>query len=322
MNLLVADQRITRGRPGTLTWQYVDENGRAADPGTVTVGIAKADGSTLVAGGAATSGTGSDPRTYVLSAVNNLTLELLTVTWTIVTGSVPFTTLVEVAGGFYFTLVEIRTSDSTLADEAKYPDDDLIRCRKEVEDECEMICDVAFVPRYRRVFVDGSGTSDLILYDNQLRTVRTVRTYSSASSYTTFTTGELADLWLEDDLTIHRPVNVVFDDSRRNGIVIEYEHGYNAPPSDLKRATLTRLRHRLNWARTGIPDRATSFTSAEGGTYRLDTPGAYKTGIPEVDAVYARYSRRDSGADGGPRPSSRSIDLNPQRFSVFHGSRR
>ena len=60
---------------------------------------------------------------------------------------------------------------------------------------------------------------------------------------------------------------------------------------DLKRAVLTRLRHRLNFARSGIPDRAVSQIDLT-GSYQLDLPGAYKTGIPEVDATYARYSLR------------------------------
>lgn len=323
MNLQIADQRIIRGVAATLTWQYVDENGAAADPGVVTIGITKADGSVLIAAGAATNGTTDEPRTYTLSAAHNLTLELLTVTWQLPTAGPAFTTLVDVAGGFFFTLAEGRASDATLADTSKYPDLDLIRVRKEVEDECEMICDVAFVPRYRRVTLDGGGTNDLSLLDNQLRTIRTIRQYSTATAYTSFTADDLADLVVEDDLRIHRPSGDFFDDSRRANVVVEYEHGYNAPPTDLKRASLTRFRYRLNMAITDIPDRATSFTPAgNSGTYRLDTPDAYKTGIPEVDAAYARYSRRQAERGDGPRPSSASLDLDPQRFSLFHGPRR
>ena len=57
-----------------------------------------------------------------------------------------------------------------------------------------------------------------------------------------------------------------------------------------------------------------------GGTFRLDMPDTYKTGIPEVDAVYSRYSKRDES--GGKRPASRSFDADPQRDSLFHGGRR
>jgi hypothetical protein len=42
-----ADQRIVRGAPATIRWQGVDQDGESADPGTVTVGVTRADGSVL-----------------------------------------------------------------------------------------------------------------------------------------------------------------------------------------------------------------------------------------------------------------------------------
>lgn len=318
MNIVVTDQRIVRGVPSTLSWQYVDEFGAAAaPPGTVTIGVTKADGTVVVAAGTATAGSGSSPRTYTLPAT--ATLELLIVTWT--TAGLTFTTLVDVVGSFYFTIAEARAIEPSLGDATKYPDTDLVRVRHEVEDELEYICDVAFVPHYRRMTLDGSGTGDLVLEDNQLRSVRSVRTYSSATSYTSLTSTELADLDLDDDLVIHRPAGFVFDDTRRGNTVVEYEYGYDRPPTDLKRAAIRRLRSRLNLANSGVPDRATSFTVTDGGTYRLDMPDSYKTGIPDVDAVYERYSRRVLGT-GGAVPASGSIDFNPQRYSLFHGPRR
>jgi hypothetical protein len=78
-------------------------------------------------------------------------------------------------------------------------------------------------------------------------------------------------------------------------------------------------------AKTGVPDRAISFQVADGGSYRLAMPGAYSTGIPEIDAVYARYSLRPTtsgdGQGGITRPASRQIDYTPQRWSLFHGAR-
>jgi hypothetical protein len=43
-------ERILQLTPGTLTQQWY-EDGAAVDPGTVTVGITRADGTTLVAAG-------------------------------------------------------------------------------------------------------------------------------------------------------------------------------------------------------------------------------------------------------------------------------
>jgi hypothetical protein len=73
-----------------------------------------------------------------------------------------------------------------------------------------------------------------------------------------------------------------------NNIRVAYEHGFERCPPEIKRAALTRLRHRLNFNKTGIPDRATSFAIAEGGTFSLSSAGPLATGIPEVDAVLQR----------------------------------
>jgi hypothetical protein len=68
--------------------------------------------------------------------------------------------------------------------------------------------------------------------------------------------------------------------------------------------------------RSGIPDRVTSYTAVDGGSYRLALPGAYATGIPDVDAVYSRYSRRmrtgTQAMGGGAVPAGRTYTYNPQ----------
>jgi hypothetical protein len=76
----------------------------------------------------------------------------------------------------------------------------------------------------------------------------------------------------------------------------------------------------LNLNKSAIPDRASSYT-VDGGIYRLDMPGAFKTGLPEVDAVYARYSRRSTGTGptGRQIPASRPLNYDPQRWSLYHG---
>ena len=86
---------------------------------------------------------------------------------------------------------------------------------------------------------------------------------------------------------------------------------------------MVRLRTVLNIPKAGLPDRTTSFTVADGGTYRLDMPGAFKTGIPSVDAAYARYSRRTTGSGATARqvPASRTLTYYPQAASMFHGRR-
>ena len=292
--LPVADQRILRGVSATLSWQNVGGDGEVAAPsGAVTVGVTRDDGTVLVAPGAATTGTGSGPRTYALAASDNTLLDLLTATWTDAGDGSTHTTYVEVVGGYYFSIAEARASDATLADAAKYPDATIVEVRREVEEEFERICDVAFVPRYGSQIVSGTNQSSFLLDQNAVRSVRSVWSYSDTTNYTAWTATEIASLHTEDGRVTSR-TGVPFTYGAVN-LRIAYEHGLSRPPAEVKRAALQRLRDRLNQAKTGIPDRATSFAVAEGGTYRLDQAGPYKTGMPNVDATLARWSHRIPG---------------------------
>lgn len=310
--------RILRDTPGTL--EHVFEVGEAAtdpDGPAATVTVTRADGTAAAAAAAARAGTGDF--TYQLAAQPQL--HALTVAWTGVFATFAHTETdqAEIVGGFLFSLREARRSDSSLADTSRYPTADLVAARQEVEEECEWICDRAFVPRYRRVVLDGTGNAELVLPDGDIRAVRAVSMATAPGPPVAFTSTQLANSVPSDDGTLRRVDGNVFAEGYDN-VVVEYEHGADAPPADLRRAALLRLRTRINISRTGIPDRATSFTVADGGTYQLDLPSAYKTGIPEVDAVYARYSRRTRGDERAP--ASRSMDFDPQRRSLFHGGQR
>jgi hypothetical protein len=172
------------------------------------------------------------------------------------------------------------------------------------------------------VVLDGTGTTDITLPDANLRTVRAARISPvPAQAFTALTSDELAAVKLVGDRELRRTDSGKVWPFGTGNVIIEYEHGFDRPPDDLRRASLVRVRTRLNIHRTGIPDRATSFTVAEGGVFRLDMPGPYKTGLPEVDAVYGRYSLR-SGAGGRPVPASRSLNFDPQFATLFHGGTR
>lgn len=293
--MLVPDQQILRGVTATLSWQNVGGDGEAAAPsGAVTVGVTRDDGTELVAAGTATAGTGSDPRTYSLTAANNTLLDLLTVTWTDAGDASTHTTYVEVVGGYYFTIAEARASDSSLTDTVKYPDALIVATRREVEEEFEQICQISFVPRYAKASHSGNGRSSFLLQARDLTSVRSIRNYTDATTYTAWTADELATLVADQWGLVTSRTGLTFGYGLSN-LEFAYEHGFARPPAEVKRAAMQRLRYRMNEALTGIPDRATSFSVAEGGTYRLDTAGALKTGQPEVDAVLGRWSRRLPG---------------------------
>lgn len=327
--------RLVRGTTGTITHTFVVDEDPTDSSTTVTVAAVDATGASFLASSNATSaGTGTGQYTYTLAAGS--TLEDLTGTWTGTIAGVSRAEAdnVEIVGGTFFDLATGRNSDDTLADTTKYTTAQLRQARLEVEQECEQICDRAFFPRYARAVLDGTGTPDLLLPSGDTlrrpgcnREVRTIRSVTMAAAvdgtFTAFTAGELAALAVTPDGAIRRTDGAYWTQELKN-VVIEWEYGLDAPPQDLIRAALVRFRSRLNIHRTGVPDRATSFTAVDGGTYRIDLPGAWKTGIPEVDAVYARYSHRSGAGTGSGRmvPASRTLSYDPQRYSVYHGGRR
>lgn len=318
--------RIQRHTAGTLAHTFLVGEEPTDSTTTVTYAVVDTAGATVTSGNATSLGSGA----YGFTLAPQTELAALTVTWTgtIAGVSTAQSTYAEIVGGFLFTLQQARASDEVLVDTTRYSAADLIAARLEVETECETICDRAFVPRYDRVVLDGTGTSEVLLrLSDPARSVADVSTIRSAKmadsvdgTFVALTAGQLADLAVTTDGTLVRTGGDVFTEGRAN-LIVELEYGLDRPPADLVRAALTRLRSTLNINKTGIPDRASSFTMADGGTFRLDMPGAFKTGIPGVDSVYARYSRRSTGTGPTGRgvPASRTLTYTPQRGSMFHG---
>lgn len=318
--------RIAKSTAGTLSHTFTVDETPVDSSTTVTYAVVDAAGDSVTSGNATQTGTGT--YSFVLAAQS--ALKALTVTWTgtVAGSSTTATTYAEIAGGFLFTLQQGRESDSVLADTATYPVADLIAARLEVEAECETICDRAFVPRYLRMVLDGSGTGEILLvHPDPVRSigdVRLVRSVSMADSpdgtFTDFTADQLADLTATRDGRLIRTGGDVFTEGRAN-VVVELEYGLDRPPPDLVRAAFTRFRSTLNINKSGVPDRASSFTVTSEGTYRLDMPGPFKTGVPAVDAAYGRYSRRSTGTGttGRSVPASRTLTYTPQNASMFHG---
>lgn len=318
-------QRVLQGAPASLSVTLADQDGNpVAATGTLTVAVSAGDGTEVLAAGTATApGAEAGDYTVSLTGVQTALLTLFTAVWTDGAGRTVISQH-EVVGGYYFGLAEMRKSNNgLLQDSGRYPDSMLLEARRAVEDEAEDICDVAFVPRYHRVTLDGAGTADLVLPHNRIRVVRSIRTYPipGAPAYVALTSAQLAGIQPGDDGRIRRTDYGIFDDGTNN-ILVEYEHGYDSPPAQVHDAALIRLRSRLNYTSSGVSDRTTSFTSENGQTFRMSTAGTYSTGIPEVDAAYGKYSYRAHGrADGTGQqvPASASWNLDPQRYSVFHG---
>jgi hypothetical protein len=326
----VTKTRVALTSPATLAHAFEVGETLTDATGSVAVAVTDALGASVSSGNATRTALG----TYAYPLPGQSALARLSAAWsaTIAGSAVTQADEVEIVGGFFFGLVQGRSSDASLSDESKYSTADLELARLETEEECELICDRAFVPRYLRTVLDGTGQPDLVLrHPDPERTVAHVRSIRSVKmapradgTFTSFSASELAALRVSEDGTLRRLDGRIFAEGFAN-VIVELEYGLDAPPAELVRATLTRFRTRLNLGKTNIPSNASSFTVADGGTYRLDLPGAWKTGRPEIDAVYARYSRRSgagTGTTGRQVPASRQLNYDPQFGSLFHGGRR
>lgn len=329
--------RVPRTAAATLAHVFYDAGGEepVTATGDVTVTATGPDGEDVFTGTAAGPNS-AGAYTYTMPAQPQLTV--LDVTWSAVIGgtTVVERDQVEIVGARLFTVAEGRASDASL-DKSKYSTAHLLRVLTEVEQECEWICLQAWVPRYRQAVLDGSGTCDLVLpaglVDEYrggvlMRGIRVIRSASVASRVgqpaVPLPDDQLAALVVRPDGTLRRADGAVWPAGEQN-IKLELEVGSDSPPPDLVRAAMTRFRDRATFDKRQVPDRAVSFTIQDMGTYRLSLPDAYRTGIPEVDAAYGRYSRRVQAGDAaGSRgaPASRTLDFNPQHHALFHGGRR
>jgi hypothetical protein len=249
--------------------------------GAVTATVQRLDG-TAVASGTAThgaAGSGAYSWDVTRAVLDSLTLDF--------SGSVGGSTVtardyVEVVGGFLFDLGDAR---SDLGIPASVTSAKLAQKRIEVEQECERICRRAFVPRFAREVLSGNGTERLGLKNSEIRAIRSVTVNGVA-----VTGSDLTAINYTDSGVLTRPDGVLWPAGVKN-IVVEIEHGWDYPPEDLRDANMLRLRSLLPRARSGIPDRATSFVNDNGATYRLSQPTKDTTGIPDVDGTYLKYAR-------------------------------
>lgn len=276
-------ERVLRGTPATLTaYFYNMETLVDPDDNDVTVTATRADGTDLFLTPQAATRVTAGVYAWTLPAQSNL--NLFTVRWEGVIDAEPVsvTTYAEVVGGQYFTLPELRASDSALSNTDKYTTEKLRQARLAVEAEFEGICHRAFVPRYERELVAGDGTAYLWLdHPEPLRVI---------------TLSVDGEPWT--DVEPRRPSDSLRqlylpDRTWPNGaeVLIEYEYGMWTAPERIKGAALKRAKYRLVADSSRIDERATVMNVPDFGNFVLSTPGmrgAY-TGIPEVDVVLDDY---------------------------------
>lgn len=275
--------RVLQTSTTTITRTFTVDRVLTDAAGAVTVTVKRLDGTSVVSGTATRASLGT--YTYALPA--SAVLDAWTVDWSGSIGGVTVVTRdqVEVVGGFLFGLDE-ATTELKLQGVATVTTQILAAKRNEVEQECELrICRRAFVPRYAREVLDPTLSERLPLANSEPRTVRSVTVDGVA-----WTPTQLATIKRVSSGVLVLPDGVLWV-SQPGGIVVEYEHGLDFPPEEIRSAAITRLQSKLNLRSSGIPSRAQSFAPGDGGTYRLVLPDKESTGLPDVDAAYKRYAR-------------------------------
>jgi len=246
-----------------MSWQPLGSDGETAtaDPGTVTVGIVRSDGTDVVAAGSATTGTTTAPRVSpVLTVADMATPDLLTATWKVSATTVA-TTHLEIVGGVYFTIPELRDAERELADSSNPTTAALVTIRTEVETSFESWTNLAMVPRFTVAKVTGYGMlATGLFYPRSLRWARRVE---SDGTTTALTAADLAQVRLNDSGVLVWP-----------GWCGQYElgieHGLSAPPPDGKRMALLYARIAALRAVRGISHAAQSYTTPDGQVVSYD----------------------------------------------------
>lgn len=277
--------RLLQATAGTAAVTFYAD-GAVDDPGVVTVTVTREDGTVLYTA-ASTSGTGANPRTFNLSPTDSAALDVLRLDWVSLTKGT-LTTRVEIVGGFLTTLSALRDTPP-LNNAVTYGTADLIAGRTLAETALEDAAGVAFVPRYFRMKVDGTGTCDILLPPRPLTITSVVVGASSQSTGTTLTADQVSDLECYDDGRVYNPRG--WAEGRRN-VHVKGTHGYSSPPPRVGLAVCKLAKRFL--VDGVVNDRATSMTNEHGGFTYLLTAGVKDQvfDTPEALAVLAVYGVR------------------------------
>jgi hypothetical protein len=226
-------------------------------------------------------------------------LDIYSATWTYVLNgeSREAPTYYEVVGGTLFAVAEARAfrpelTDGVpigkLANDTLYPTQAIVDARGEIQDLLQEILGYPVTLRGKREVLDGDHTSELALAETRVGTIYSVAETDSAGGVTQYTEEQLLDLQVTPYGFIKRKRLGVFTSGYGN-LAIHYAHGLTSVPGPLKRAGLILLYNRL--VGSDISDRAQSFTN-EAGTLAYATPNGINkfTGLPEVDAILAKYA--------------------------------
>ena len=289
-------RRVRKGAIDTLTAYFYDGGEAPLDKGVVTVTVTS-DAGTVLQSGTATNAAGT--YTFALTTASTVAIDLLTVTWAAVGETL--TQQVEIVGGFYFDLADLRAMND-LSSSTTYPTERLRNARQWIEAVIDQAVDAPFVRRYARDTFnfarDPFTTTGNIGIDIQPYKAFTLRQQYAKAILSVSVAGVALTAPQLAAVTVDPANRIVRTDggpwSYGYGVVdVRYEVAvFDVCPADLRDVALQAARWRLiqTDGQSGIPSRATSITN-DFGNVQLSTPGARKpTGIPDVDVVIMSYA--------------------------------
>lgn len=293
-------ERILRNTSAIISQTFYNGETAVEADSPVTVVAKKADGTTLFSV-TATNDPGVGIYTVVIPPQANLNILTLTWTGTFSSTVVSLESTVEIVGGFYFSIAELRGFDSIFSNIVKYTNDALVNARNQVESEFEDICHRAFVPRfYRETGVITDPDEDMIWLEKpELIKILTFKVNNiDYSSW--YGSGYFArDKYSPRGIHVYNSALGLFafnPDYYPDAIVAEYEYGMTQVPLPIKQKALKRARMLLVGQNSTIDERALTMSLPDIGTVNLATPGmrGAETGVPDIDVVLRRYT-----IDGG-----------------------
>jgi hypothetical protein len=281
--------RILKGTAGSLEIT-VYSDGAKIDPTVPSVVAVDDTGAAVTLGAATLAGGDSGKVTAAILPAATANVGRITATWTLTVDGVAqnFTTYHEIVGDLLFTEAEMRAFDKGAVAPAKYTDAQILAMHDLVKDSFETKVGVAFGLTFTREILSGPGISLLMLGNQKVQSIRAAATRVT-TTWTALTATELEGVILGDFGMLERET-AVWPLGTRN-IRVDYEHGYQPIPHEIKEAAKWLAREWL--VGSDIPARATSMVAPE-GTYQLATAGVRGSiyGLPLVDRVISDYAAR------------------------------
>lgn len=285
--------RIVRGAlGGSISHQFIDSDGAAADPtavggGTVTVSVTRSDGTTVTT--SAVTGTGTQPRSVTIGLAEVAEVDWLTAVWSI-DGTDVAADVVEVVGGVLMSQSDAAGIDKTLA-AAAVDADRFKQARLATEDTLTAELYRSPFERFYTERLRGTGTCRLQVSWPDVIGVKWAKIWTGTTS-TSLTASELAAIPATPGRVLERTDGQVWPSTA--DIELGYRFGMLQLPTDLRENLALAIRHHVKKFDAGLPFLGQTLELEGGGVLRQNRPGvgASITGNDELDARIRAYANR------------------------------